>query len=316
MSTGSGVLAKCGISTPATWGAVWAAVSVPLPFDSESIDQAIEQLEDQALEGVAGQRAPEQGLIKIAGALIGDMDYYNWGSMLKAAFGAEASSGVFTFADDLAEIRRIEFEKSVSRWRIDSFMVEQCIISGEKGKALKIQFDLAGRMQARSSDAFPSISLTNRARILFSNSSTNSRIRIADQVDALASGDAVGWESFKFTIKNNLKADDATNQQRYALQPVRNGFREVSLEFKDPRYTAETYRAWAEAGTLLQADLYFTNGTKTFLLELPELKFKSGLNNNVSGPGVIVQEATFGAYRNLNNTPMAAITNEARITIA
>jgi len=314
MATGKGVLTQCGISTPASWGASWAAVDTAIPFDEEGIEEAIEVLEDAALEGKAGKRAPDQGLIKIAGSLSGDLDYYNWGSLIKAAMGAE-SGGVYTLSDELDEMRRIEFDKGVSRHRLDSFKVEQMIISGEKGKILRIQFDIVGHQASRSATAFPSISCTNRSRVKYSVSSTNSLIRIANQDDALAAGDAVGWESFKLTLKNNLNPDDATNESPYALEPVRDGFREVSLDIKIPRYTADTYNTWKTTPTLLQADLYFTDGTKTFKIEIPELKILNGFDMNIPGPGVIVQEGTLGCYRNLNNTPMAAITDEFRITI-
>jgi len=315
MSTGKGVMAECGISTPASWGADWAAVSAALPFDEESISETIEWLEDNALEGKASRRAPDSGLIKVAGLLKGDLDYYNWGSMIKAAMGAE-SSEVYTFADELEEIRRIEFEKQISRWRIDSFKVEQMIISGEKGKSLQIEFDLAGRMASRSSTAFPDISISSRSRVKFSTSSTDSLIRIGNQDDALAAGDAVGWESFKFTIKNNLKADDFTNESVYALEPFRNGKRDVSLEINIPRYENDTYIDWQNNKTKLQADLYFTDGSKTFKLEIPEMLILSGFDANIpAGGGLIVQQGTFGCYRNLANTPMTAINDEARITI-
>ncbi len=316
MPIGLGAVAKCGIKTGLTsWGQVWSPVDTMIPFSEESIEETIEMLENTAIEGSAGMRAPSQGMIKIPGTLKGQLDYYNWSGLIEAAMGA-VSSGVHTFVDNLTKIIRLEFEKSVSRWRFDGVMINTMEISGSKGQIFDISFGLGCRSLARSSDAFPAISLSNRSKVRFSNSSTNSRIRIADLVDALGSGDEVGWESFTLRLNNNLILDDGTNQQRPVICPVRNGFREASLDLTIPRYEADTYADWKSNGTGLQADLYFSDGTKKCHIEIPEGYIYEGFNNNVGGPATIKQSGKLNCFLNTNNTPMSAVTSEFRLTIA
>ncbi len=315
MPEGIGVLSKAGIKACTSWGESWSAVNEQIPFNDESIKQQIEWNENNCLEGSAGRRSPDGGLIKIDGPFKADFDYYNFDTLLEMALGAAAGT-VFTIADDLSKIFRMEIEKSVSRWRYDGAMIDMFSLTGEKGKIVGAEFGLACRSLARSATAFPTLSITNMSRVRFSVSAANSRIRIADQADALASGDEVGWEYFKLTLQRKLKKDDGTNQSRYVLQPKIDGFREVKLEIRIPRYSADTYQDWKDAATLLQSDLYFTDGTRSYLIEIPEMKIEDGFDAGIKGPGEVPLEGSFGCFRNSSNTPMSAVTNEFRITRA
>jgi hypothetical protein len=312
MSTGLGTLAKVGINSCA-WGASWVAVDELVPFTDESVSKVTELIENSVLQGKAGRAAPDLGLIKIEGNLKVDLDYYNCQTLLEMAFGTN-TAGVFTMLDNQTKCFRMEIEKNVSRWRFNGCMVEQFVIAGEKGKVLTTEYGLVCCDLTRSATAFPSLSLTTPSRIRYSNSTSASRIRIADQADALAAEDQMGLESFKFTITRGLKKDDFTNEQRTALVPVINGFRTVKLEAKFNRYTVDTLLDWADAGTKLQSDFYFTDETKTFLLEIPEMKI-SDAKAPVAGAETVVHDVMFDCFRNISNTPMAAITDEARITI-
>lgn len=314
MATGLGTLAKIGVGTPASWGVAWSAVDTLIPATKESITNNIQMIENEVLEAKASKRNPDLGLVEIGGAFEFDLDYYNMAMILRAAMGV-ATGTVYTFEDDLGDMLRLEIEKSVSRWRIDSLKIQRLVIEGAKGGILKGTCDIIGCVPTRSATAFPSLTLTTPSRIRFSNTTSNSYFYFGDQTDALTSADLLKIESFRLTINNNLKADDFSNETRYALEPKRNGFREVTLEIKCPRYEADTITDWKDAGTPLQAIFYATDGTKTFKIELPQLVITGGGNVNIPGPQVLTQEFTLTAYRNTSNTPLAAITDEARITI-
>ena len=189
------------------------------------------------------------------------------------------------------------------------------VIGGTKGESLKISVDLLCRKLERSATAFPGLSISNYSRIVFTNTSSTSRIRVGNQDDALASGDEMCFESFSLELDNMLKGDDYCNQQRYALEPLRNGKRDVRLTLRLPRYSADTFQDWKANGTLLQADFYFTDGTKTWLLEVPEFKIFEGFEANIGGPEVLFQEGIGQCFINTSNTPMTAISDEFRITI-
>lgn len=315
MPTGLGTLAKIAVGTVSTWGDVWSAVNTLIPATEESITHEIQMIENAVLEGKASKRTADLGLVVIGGGFKTDLDYYNSGALLTAAMGV-ATGTVYTFEDNLGDILRMEIEKSVSRWRINSLKIQRMVIEATKGGIFTVTFDIIGMTPTRSATAFPSLSLTTPARVRFSNSTSNSYFRLGDQADALTSSDNQGIEMIRFTVNNNLKADDATNESRYVLEPLRNGFRDVSLGIKLPRYSADTLTDWKDAGTKLQAAMYCTNGSKSILFEMPELIITGGLGVNVPGPQVLTQDLTMTAYRNTSNTPMAAITDELRITIA
>jgi len=314
MPDGLGHMSKAGIKDCSSWGEAWAAVDELIPFNSESINQNIEMIENMGLEGSASKIAPDLGLIKIPGDWELDFDYYYPGTLLEHAFGA-VSTGVYTFTDAFAKIFRMEIDKQVSRWRFDGVMIDTLELSGRAGEIWKMRLGLVCRSITRSATAFPSLSIANRSRMRFSNSSSNSYFRLADLGDALAAGDKMEMSEITFRINNNLTKDLAGNQQRTILQPRRGGFREVSLSITAPIYTADTIPAWKDAGTTLQADIYNTDGTKTFKLELPEMLITSGFGAPVESAGVLSLQGELGCYRNLTNTNMAAISDEARITI-
>ena len=315
MTTALGILAKCGIKECSSWGEVWSAVDTLIPFTAESITKQAELIEDMVLEGTAGKRAPNRGLIKVPGTLDFELDFYNCGKLLEMAMGSE-SSGVYDLVDDLDKIFRMEFDKQVSRWRYDGVMVDSLQLTGEKGQVIKGQVALVCRDLSRSSSAFPSLSFSNRSKVIYTESSTNSRIRIGDLVDALGSGEEIGWESFTLRLERNLKTDDATNQQRQILQPKINDFRKVTLSIKAPRYTADTIPDWKDNATDLQCDLYFTDGTKKCHIEIPQLQIARGFDCNIAGPQIIPLEGEADCFINTGNSNMSAITKEFRITIA
>ena len=103
MTTALGILAKCGIKECSSWGEVWSAVDTLIPFTAESITKQAELIEDMVLEGTAGKRAPNRGLIKVPGTLDFELDFYNCGKLLEMAMGSE-SRGVYGLVDDLAKI--------------------------------------------------------------------------------------------------------------------------------------------------------------------------------------------------------------------
>ena len=65
----------------------------------------------------------------------------------------------------------------------------------------------------------------------------------------------------------------------------------------------------------MQADLSFTDGTKTLLIEIPQMLAFEGFDANIGGPELVPVEGTFECYENSDNTPMSAVSKEFRITI-
>lgn len=310
MSFGSGVLGKCGCGSVSSWGDSWSAVTDLLPFKSEGIEKTIEKIENMSLQGVGGKIKADQGLIRVGGDLPGHLDYANWGKVLEAALGSVAA-GVYSIQDTNAKIIRLEFEKSISRWRLGSVKIEELRIRGIKDGEVEINTNLIVQDIARSATAFPAISISNHSRVLFNDGT----FRVGDNANALGSGDAIGLEEFELILKRGFKEDDFTNEAQTVLVPVENGFREASLRIKLPRYESDAWTDWKDAATDLQGDLSFTDGSNTFLIQLPQMLIFEGFDNPVSGPGIIPQEGTLQCYRRTDNSYMS-VDEEFKITIS
>ena len=292
------------------WNDSWTAVDEMLPFNDESVNQAIDFIENNVLEGKASRRAPDQGFIKVGGAINGDFDYNNFGSIIKAAMGAEAG-GVYTFSDALDNIIGVEFEKTQSRWRTMA-KINELTIEGQKNEGVKISIGLVGKQITRSATAFPALSISSQSRVLFSQLT----YRIGNQDDALAGGDELEISSFRIHINNNLADDHGTNAQRTILEANRNGFRTVEFEIGFDRYASDAMFDWFDAGTKLQSDLTFTDGSATWLIEIPEIIINGEPGAPIGGPEIIAESVPMSCYRNTSNTPMTAIDDEVRMTLS
>ena len=142
------------------------------------------------------------------------------------------------------------------------------------------------------------------------NDTCISSFRIADQVDAIADGDKFGIDSFTLSIDNKLSdpawtTDDSVNtDQQTAIEPKRNGFREVKFSIKLPRYASDQFFTWQNSDTVLQADLKFAVGSYEFNILLPYLKVtdpKAG----IGGADLIKPEISFDVLINSGrNTDM------------
>ena len=87
------------------------------------------------------------------------------------------------------------------------------------------------------------------------------------------------------------------------------------LELELPRYIDDVWPTWKNDFTKIQSDMTFTDGGESFTLEIPEMLIESGANMETPGTALRSPSITLRAYSNQDNTPMLAITDEARITI-
>ncbi len=136
-----------------------------------------------------------------------------------------------------------------------------------------------------------------------------SYFRIAATGDApLDSGDNTGIREFTITINNNLKVDDMdASSTFYRLMPMRNSHREITGNFKIPRYNADTFFDFQNAESELIVNLKITGSTiassaRYINFWLPSLKLESG-EAPVGGAGVVPQSYNFRCL-----TPGAAVT--------
>lgn len=294
----------------AGWDSAYATVNVACHSNSEGIAETYDRIEKNALIGKGGREPSEQGNVGVIGQTTHELDYNNFDWFFEALFG-QVSTRAFELTDDhVGKYYWMEWDKGVTGWRYGAAKAAKMTISGEKNGLIMLSMDHVCRSHAKGAAAGIAAP-SNMNRVLFSNGV----FRIADQADALAGGDAIGWESFEIVIDRMYKADDYTNEQIYAIEPVPGDFREVSMSFAIPRYEAaiDDIVTWKGADTPLQADLTFTRGAETFVLELPELRVTDGFGVNIDGPAPLRQEGSLRAFLNQDNAYMS-INNEIKAT--
>jgi len=315
MPSGLGAISKCGIvymTAPDTWGAAWSAVSSLVPFTRESITSEWQRIQDLNLTGSPGKKESAKGPLVVRGELEGELDYYNFEYILRAAMGS-SSGGVYSLTDTLQSNEhclRIEFEKGVSRWRIGSAKINRMRIWGRSGEALKINLELFCRDITQSATAFPSLSFSNYKKITWEDTGSVSHA-IADLVDAMAIADDKEYTAFEIELDNNLAPPEHDSENYlYAMEPIRNGFRSVKMKVELPRYIDDTFVDFKNNDTALQSTFQFSNGGKTFAVRTPEMKIVSGADMNIDGPGLIKPEVQFECFRNANNSHLSTVTEE------
>ena len=308
MATGLGNLAVMGMKSVAAWTTAYAAVDVAIPFIDEGLVSAFERIEKEAKVGSAGREPSEQGNLVVAGPVNMEMDYNNYDLLWQGIFGTVAS-GVYTITDDVvSKYVWIEVDKGVERWRFGASKPMKVTLTGEKNGIVKASADYLCRDLQRNAAAFPGISPATQTKIRFNDLV----FRIADQVDAIAGGDAVTIESFEFEFDRGYKDDDYVNAPN-VLEPVPGDWRALTLKFRSPRYTGTFFQDAKAADTPLQADLIFTRGGESYKLELPELEIQSGFDVETTGPEPYVLEGTLACKRSSNAFMFTG--NEAKLTI-
>jgi len=315
MGTGIGVLSKMGIGAITSWNPAYSAVTVPVPLTSENIVANWQRIDWQSLVGYAGKYASQQGPLLVRGETAHDLDYYNFGALIKAAMGAE-SSGTYTITDQLnasGNYLRMEFDKGVSRWRVPSCKINKMVIEGKANEGLKISFEHICASLDRSATAHPTLSYSGTTRVRFRDCSA---FMIGDLSDALSGSDAMCVQEFKLTLERNLTEPDwSSNSPIYALEPQINGFRTATLEITLGRYTADTWVDWMDANTNLQCEASFASGGKTFQFDIPQMAIVDA-PHNIGDPSVLRPKITMECYLNSTNTPMSTISKEVQIYYA
>ncbi len=331
---GQGILSRCALGFESTWG-TGVAVTEVLPFRSESIERAIAQVESEFLDGNAGRRSIKNSLVSITGALEGDLIYDEISGdpigierIIRGAMGISArdvGNGInqYTLDNTLPESYTVAFNKQTSVWEIHGLKWNTLTISGNAGENIQFSSDVIGEDLLRTGDA----GIVNAAAAITGLSPVQPThvhfddmvIRIADQVDALASGDRYTISSFSFEHNNNLSdpqfgsinASHADSQ--LTLEPVRNGFRQLDFNITLPRYDTDQFFTWHKANTALQIDIKFATGSFEFNIFIPNCHVGSNPGAPIAGAELIEKTVPFRCVRNAGANTFLTLTDTQAI---
>ena len=311
MPDATGILSKMGTKDVAAWSTAYAAVDELVPFDTETITHGYSRLVDDSLTGSAGRSPSKQGVQAISGQTVHRLDYNNFDSIFETAFGAVAGR-VFTFPspeDNLLKYLWLEFEKQTSRWRFGASKITKITIAGEKDGIVMLTLDWLCRDIDKNATAFPAIS-TPGARNLVRFEDLTARFETIAS-GAPGAGDEKRLESFELTMDRVLVEDDyasksaVATEEKFPLEPIPNGFRVNELKIKLPRYDSDAdWMAWKDADTPIQADLAFSAGGETFVLDLPDMRITEGFDSPIGGPERIQNEGTLEVNKPESTNPL------------
>jgi len=336
---GQGYLSKFAVGKETTWG-TGASVNEVVPFTSESLNKAVEKLMNEYLDRTAGVKTAQNGNVSVTGDLTADLVYdeitgaiIGVESLIYAAFGAASQDGVngtnkYTLADDISVSYTAAINKGVSVWEMQGGKVNTLEISATAGGKGQISVGLIGKNLLRTGDS----GIINTATTINNLAPTvEPTIMTLDQLTvrlntiasgALTNADEQAISEFTFSLNNNLSDPTFASGSTLTLEPIRNGFREVTLKLTFPRYEADTLLGYYDNNTELQADLKFANGSKQFNILLPRFVISEVPEAAVGGAEIVPLTVTFKAlYNNNENTNMkfidgtTVVTGEAAIEV-
>jgi len=326
--SGIGTKSIMGAALESAWGTAIDATD-RIPLISEDISRQYENALHDYLQGSAGIPGMERLFEPVTGSLecyvpytVKNTTFVSADLLLAAAMGtcawtAGQGSNEITFKDDLdvfITLAWIKYLESGDVMEATSCFINSFTLECSVDQPLKMSADVianlikhqTGTTQNQYSELVALA--TDVPDLILLRHFT---CRIGDQGGALASTDDIGIMSFSLSVNNNLTEPQQTTRDDTSshteslntIQPVRNGFREVTLEVVIPRYDADTWFAFITADTNLQATLTSAHpsSTEEFDILIPNMKL-TNVSAPVSGPEAMQQTLTFQCLKRNGDT--------------
>lgn len=332
MGNAIGCKSQVGIAKQTALATAVAATD-RIPVISESVNDNPQQIDHNYLNGYCGSKRMDKTLVAPSGniecyipfTVKDNTKFVSADILIALAMGtvtgftaAEGDYNRLLPACDLNVFGTFGIHKGVHTDKVNELigaMVNSMTISGTAGEAIKGSFELLAYQLKRASTTNTPTTLTalpkDLANLLLFNHLT---FRLGDQTDALSASDNLGISAFTITVNNNLTSAEQTTPDNATthtdptkpIQPIRNGFREVTLQITVPRYNSDTYISAKVGDTLQQASFLFTDTSapaNVFNIFFPNLQVTE-TEDAISGAGVIAQTIKFKALQYNSDCPM------------
>lgn len=293
MALKSGMAAQLGVKAETTWG-TFVAPTRFYPLISESLSEEIARLESEGI--IAGQRVlrSEQwaaGNVDVAGDIQTELYQQGMGALLKACFGAVATTGsgpythTFTpgdLTDDhlSVQIGKPDVAGTVQPFSFYGMKVPEWELSMEAGGLVTLTTSLAGK-QLATSDALATASFGSGAATPFT---------FKHATAAIAGGAA---NVKKLTIKgtNGLDTDRRFLGSEYRAEPLEADLRDysgtVDLEFE----SLTQYNRYRNANEVALVST-ISAGASASLTTTMNVRF-DGATPEVDGRGIVQLSAPY-----------------------
>lgn len=321
MGTTRKVLRKVACIVESSAGS-YLAPDTLLPMTSFTVQRTHDMIADESIIGQSFQDLPLQGTRKIGGELAGQFDVLSCIPILEAAFGANATK-VFTLPTTAnAKSLSICALDDVKTNKFAGCYIRRFTLSSKAEGALEWSADIVGYVpDVRDDTEFPSVSVNPGTRLRHFDASGTGYMRIGDQADALASGDNMGLSSVELEINwNHEHQFDNTDQDSLIPLSGAGGRPSVSLKLGVARHSADTFLAWRDALTALQAEFYwYLSATASLKIEIPNFVLSAASVGGDDVPGIdvecmVARNGIGASYSNSNmtfNSPVRATVDNA-----
>jgi len=312
MATGIGYKSIMGVGKQSAYRTAVDATDRALMV-SEGIEFDYQQVLHEYLHGGAGVVDSQRVSEPVSGTVEYVVNYTEKSTKFVSStlpialgFGATAwdstnNRNQITLADNLAEYGTFAWDKGqgATPWEAVGCYVNALTLACNAGEAMTLSTELKAYDLVYSSTSNTTVELaalpSDQPKLcLFSDMV----FQVNSQGGALSSSDNIGISSFTINVNNTLtdyeqsSPDDNSSHTdaKKTIQPVRNGFREVTFEFSMPRYESDYFFDRLTADNNLQAVLAFDqpSSTNDFRIYLPNFKVES-VSASVGGSGVIGQ---------------------------
>lgn len=325
-----GFLSKAGLGKETTWGSA-VAVNEILPMSSEGLNRTVTKLLNEYLDRTAGAKISEPSTVSVTGDLsleavydaggtnITGIDAIIMGALGGAAYDATNGVNKYTVADDITTSFTIAINKDGAVWETQGAKVNTLEITGSAGGKVTLSAGIIAKELLRTGDS----GIVNTPSAVNGLTGDKPSLIVFDHLAAtfgqIGAATTANISEFTISISNNLSDPQFASGSSLTLEPVRNGFREVTASITFPRYEADTVFSWFNSNTELELTLTFTKGSNYLKIMLPRLIITEPPTAPVDGAGLITLTVPLRAlYNDGDNTGMTftdatAITGEIGI---
>lgn len=262
MATNVGFASAIGYGLESTWGTP-VAVTNALKYLSDTMNQERAKIVRATNRG-RGARDANRRAHKVAGGGITGLLTYDlsepWITHFFGTFNNDVTD-YYSMDDQITDGLTVAIDRVVVVHEFHGYVIDSLVLSGSPDDGVMFAWEGTAEQrvisgQTNNAAAVAALSEPG-ASVLFHECT----LRIGDMVDGLGAGDDLSIENFTLTINRNKVAQAVNSTTR--LQSKENGHRDSTLAITIPRYEADTFLDWEEAGTALQGNLIMTDSTNT-----------------------------------------------------
>lgn len=287
--------------------------NVQLPFTSFTVKQTFDLIEDASIVGVAFADLPLQGVRHVIESLSGQGDVDTLDVILEAAIGNATSPYDCPTTKNEKTLSLCGVDE-VKTYKYAGVVLNNFILQSSAEGDLNYTADCIGwKAETRDDTGFPTPTTSPGARLVHQHAGTDNSgyVRIADQGDALDSGDNQCIGAMTCGINWNFGEQFCNNAGPLQLLSASAGRPDATFTFQISRHDADTFLAARDARTALQAELlYYAAAAAQVKVQIPNFIIEdlTITEDDIPMLDVTCRVARNGTGTNYSNSNMSFVT--------